>query len=845
MTNGKLSPSNVLAFLAETLQDSPQETPYTQTLASLHELYNKLAESFLLPSAFPEKNNVQQRVQIVFGQMDFLAFFPEIIEGPLHCLIGLSPKERTLFLNKQSRAIPVLATYNESIPTFFIDGQSPAFFVSGHGRKQRIEKNMLHPLLDSIFLSRIELRRLFSALRVCLPDKITKGTIADFPKYALSESRFLSPAIHLANTIVISLRNKDNRQLVVESFNAIAERDRPARVYVIGDEQYIPRHCSHIETIHCNTVDDIDINESEAIIQPVSILYTLMAPLLQFSAWITVKRKDLMSRINDLTNDIVMSREDINEFGNSLKELRQELSGKSQLYKEMKENVDQYIKEIWNKGKSLENILNSVDRNFSPGKEISTSGCPQLLYPDYHFSAQEECFIQLLCADQIEQAHALSHEMCESGYQHAKILELYLAEKNKQEFLSESLLYLGSYAGKNPFLLRAIVHFRLALHINDEIAGAIMQLIPRQTADEYYVHGMWLLSNHGEKEEGLKELRISLAMGDSRAGKALLEHWDNDIKTLRFLSKCHVAEANYAMGKSMIHSPSRDTQLRGWTELKISAALGNMSAIEEIANNEYWIVVNARKIKDKQDSIVSEKEKDRVDSAADNAKFLFQYLLENNAASQKSISNYGAILYYNKDFINALHVLKNCSESRAQMCCGRMYEYGDGVAQDLEKAKTYYKNAADSGDKIAPKKIESVAEKIERNKVKKQSSSKASYGKCEESRSSSTTSSGWCFITTATCLALGKPDDCEELIAFRKFRDNYLAKTPNGKATIDEYYAIAPDIISRIDKYENSNAIYNKIWEQYLQHAYACIIAGDNEKAKILYTDMVQRLRQV
>ena len=55
MTNGKQSPSDVLAFLAETLQDSPQETPYSQTLASLHELYNKLAESFLLPSAFPEK----------------------------------------------------------------------------------------------------------------------------------------------------------------------------------------------------------------------------------------------------------------------------------------------------------------------------------------------------------------------------------------------------------------------------------------------------------------------------------------------------------------------------------------------------------------------------------------------------------------------------------------------------------------------------------------------------------------------------------------------------------------------------------------------------------------------
>lgn len=845
MTNGKLSPSDVLAFLAETLQDSPQETPYALSLASLHELYNKLAESFLLPSAFPEKNNVQQRVQIVFGQMDFLAFFPNIIEGPLHCLIGLSSKERTLFLNKQTHAIPVSATYNESIPTFFTYGQSPAFFVSGHGRKQLVKETSLHSLLDSIFLSRIELRRLFSALRVCLPGKPTKGTIADFPKYALPESRFLSPAIHLADNIVISLRNRDNRQLIVESFNALAERDRPASVYVIGDEQYIPRHCAHVVTIHCDTIGDIDIHESGSLISPESILYSLMSPLLQFPAWITSQKRELQSRIHDLTNDIVMSREDINGFDKSLKELRQELSRQSQLYADMKESVDQCIKAIWSQGKVLEDILNNVEQNIFSCEEKNTSDCSQPLYHEYHFSAQEECFILLLCAEEIEKAHMLYQEMRESGYQHAPILELYLAEKNKQELLNESLLYLGSYTGKNSFLLRAIVHFRRALHVNDEIAGAIMQSIPRKNADEHYVYGMWLLSNHGEKEEGLKELRISLAMGDLRAGKALLEHWDNDIKTLRFLSKYHIAEANYAMGKSMIHSPSRDTQLKGWTELKIAAALGNMSAIEEIASKEYWFVVKARQIKAKQRHAISEEEQDRVNKAVDNAKFLYQYLLQKNAASQKSISKYGELLYYDKDFINALYILKDCSEARAQLCCGRMYEYGDGVAQDLAKAKTYYKKAADLGDKIALKKIKSVAEKIEKNKVKKQISSKAGYGKREEARSSTTTSSGWCFITTATCLALGKPDNCDELMAFRKFRDNYLANTPNGKTTIDEYYAIAPDIVCRIDKYENSNAIYNRIWEQYLQHAYACIISGDNEKAKILYTDMVKTLQQV
>ena len=33
---------------------------------------------------------------------------------------------------------------------------------------------------------------------------------------------------------------------------------------------------------------------------------------------------------------------------------------------------------------------------------------------------------------------------------------------------------------------------------------------------------------------------------------------------------------------------------------------------------------------------------------------------------------------------------------------------------------------------------------------------------------------GLCFITTAVCEEEGKPDDCEELTAFRAFRDGYL-----------------------------------------------------------------------
>ena len=48
---------------------------------------------------------------------------------------------------------------------------------------------------------------------------------------------------------------------------------------------------------------------------------------------------------------------------------------------------------------------------------------------------------------------------------------------------------------------------------------------------------------------------------------------------------------------------------------------------------------------------------------------------------------------------------------------------------------------------------------------------------------------GLCFITTAVCKYLGKPDDCFELTALRDFRDNWLAEQAGGAEEIHEYVA--------------------------------------------------------
>lgn len=100
----------------------------------------------------------------------------------------------------------------------------------------------------------------------------------------------------------------------------------------------------------------------------------------------------------------------------------------------------------------------------------------------------------------------------------------------------------------------------------------------------------------------------------------------------------------------------------------------------------------------------------------------------------------------------------------------------------------------------------------------------------------------FCYITTAVCKSLGRPDDCYELNTLRKYRDTYLLATEEGRRMVDEYYNIAPTIVKRIDREENAASIYQNIWNTYLSPCIQFIEKGENEKCRDLYADMVRKL---
>lgn len=101
-----------------------------------------------------------------------------------------------------------------------------------------------------------------------------------------------------------------------------------------------------------------------------------------------------------------------------------------------------------------------------------------------------------------------------------------------------------------------------------------------------------------------------------------------------------------------------------------------------------------------------------------------------------------------------------------------------------------------------------------------------------------------CYITTAVCESLNKDDDCMELNLLRDYRDNILSKEPEGRALIEEYYDVAPTIVKRINRQDNSSIIYRRLYNDYILSCLSSIENKDFTGCKETYTLMVTELKK-
>ena len=101
-----------------------------------------------------------------------------------------------------------------------------------------------------------------------------------------------------------------------------------------------------------------------------------------------------------------------------------------------------------------------------------------------------------------------------------------------------------------------------------------------------------------------------------------------------------------------------------------------------------------------------------------------------------------------------------------------------------------------------------------------------------------------CYLTEAAVTYKGLPDDCDELMTLRKFRDSYLALQEGGQEEIESYYKMAPQIVAKLEEHPNREEILESIWSELVLPCVALIKTGENQACHQLYKTYTLELSQ-
>lgn len=379
-----------------------------------------------------------------------------------------------------------------------------------------------------------------------------------------------------------------------------------------------------------------------------------------------------------------------------------------------------------------------------------------------------------------------------------------------------------------PLVAHAQVHFFSQIGLVPAERNAIAYRIDERekTIDEWYFS-----AREKEKREDSAQASVlyrkAFVAGSCDAGNWLANYYmrigAGYSQGMKRLADALIPSAAFAYGQSCLEN---NHYAQGITYLRIAVVLQFSPAVVYYADMLYQECLKGNLVAPK----------------ARNAILLYQFILDKNIIADAPKAKLGVLYYRLGNIERAKSFLEqDCSLPDAQYCLGRMYYDGTYVAQDLKAAKRHLKAAKQSGheeaekllDKIALKEKQAAADKKEKER---QYRNHADYA---ESRETVDVEDEGCFITTATCAAMGKSDTCEELTAFRKFRDETLLSSQAGRQLVHEYYRIAPSIVAYISREKDSATIYHNLYDHYILPGYTALMQGNDRVAVQLYSQMV------
>lgn len=101
-----------------------------------------------------------------------------------------------------------------------------------------------------------------------------------------------------------------------------------------------------------------------------------------------------------------------------------------------------------------------------------------------------------------------------------------------------------------------------------------------------------------------------------------------------------------------------------------------------------------------------------------------------------------------------------------------------------------------------------------------------------------------CLLATAACASLGLPEEHDDLERLRSFRDDVVARRPEGRLAIGRYYDLAPGIVTALQR-ADAQEILHWVQATTIVPAAKAVAAGETAAAVRLFDALLARMESV
>lgn len=761
---------------------------------------------------YSNKAKILRELDDNIEEVEILMQFPEIIGKNVVGIIGAVGEENEILLNGiSSSGSKKIYMNNTCIPNIIYNNrdESKIRIVNLIENYVELDEKEFIQVNKELYKKKIDIKAFLSAFSTPTKLEVKDTVFIYFPAYALKYKEYYKYLLAQVNSfLVVRDENKrylDNIKFLKRSLKKVNVFSKKINLEFAKNEM---REFNNILFVdETNLCEFISRNNFK--VNNLDVLTKFYLNLNEITIEMSEIKAELKLSIERMAKDILDIEDEYTD--KILKGIRYTTSQKLELIKKEINSYETAKKQVIAK-------IEEFEKDILEKAEVKIKEC-DLNYESINFSVRNRktnLIASLIDCGQMIKAkkyiNILESQNCKNIY----LFELYSDFKNGKILNNSLISNLRDEIENLDIVNKLKIIYCNEIYLNVVEFEKIIKQINIETLDGKSLErvGDWC------KKNNLNSIRYyikAVEKGNFRAGEKILETEEISVSLLEKLANKLVPVANYEYGIFCLN----DHYAKGITNLKIAARYKNEKAIFKLADLEY----NRNGNRLREDS-------------AEMCKVLYGYLMEVGYKDKIIYERLGTILYYEEDYLRASELLEKSDTANGLYLAGRMYQYGDKLSTDLEKAKRLFKRAANKGNRKASIEYEKVSGWIESN-VARRDVYRSDVDYSTTRSSSSTGSSGGCFLTTATCLVLGKPDECEELVEFKKYRDSYLINEKDGKQLIREYYRVAPEILKKIDEEVESKQVYEKMYEDYISVGYGYLLEKDNKKAKEIYMKMV------